>query len=99
MCFPRGAATPDVTIKLKLGDNMFGFCHRKRGGHDCAEARSCGGEGCPISKEMLEAGLISLRRMKEGQKARIAHVQASGELGRRIRDMGLIPGAEVEVEV
>ena len=39
---------------------------------------------------MLEAGLISLRRMKEGQKARIAHVQASGELG-------LIPGAEVEV--
>ena len=98
MCFPRGAATPDVTIKLKLGDNMFGFCHRKRGGHDCAEARSCGGEGCPISKEMREAGLISLRRMKEGQKARIAHVQASGELGRRIRDMGLIPGAEVEVE-
>ena len=52
---------------------------------------------CPISKEMLEAGLISLRRTKEGQKARIAHVQASGELGRRIRDMGLIPGAEVEV--
>ena len=44
---------------------------------------------------MLEAGLISLRRMKEGQKARIAHVQASGELGRRIRDMGLIPGVEV----
>ena len=87
MCFSRGAATPDVTIKLKLGDNMFGFCHRKRGGHDCAEARSCGGEGCPISKEMREAGLISLRRMKEGQKARIAHVQASSELGRRIRGM------------
>ena len=97
MCFPRGAAAPDVTIKLKLGDYMFGFCHRKRGEHDCAEARSCGGEGCPISKEMREAGLISLRRMKEGQKARIAHVQASGELGRRIRDMGLIPGAAVEV--
>ena len=96
MRLPRGAA-PDVTIKLKPGDSMFGFCHRKRGEHDCAEARSCGGEGCPISKEMLEAGLISLRRMKEGQKARIAHVQASGELGRRIRDMGLIPGAEVEV--
>ena len=71
-------------------------CHGA-GGHDCAEARACGGEGWPISKEMLEAGLISLRRMKEGQKARIAHVQASGELGRRIRDMGLIPGAEVEV--
>ena len=35
--------------------------------------------------------------MPAWQKARIAHVQASGELGRRIRDMGLIPGAEVEV--
>lgn len=91
MCFPRGAAAPDVTIKLKLGDNMFGFCHRKRGEHDCAEARSCGGEGCPISKEMREAGLISLRRMKEGQKARIAHVQASGELGRAHSGHGAHP--------
>lgn len=51
----------------------------------------------PSPRRCREAGLISLRRMKEGQKARIAHVQASGELGRRIRDMGLIPGAEVEV--
>ena len=90
----RNASEDEVAHLL---DNMFGFCHRKRGEHDCAEARSCGGEGCPISKEMREAGLISLRRMKEGQKARIAHWQASGELGRRIRDMGLIPGAEVEV--
>ncbi|MEG2140554.1 MAG: FeoA family protein [Bilophila sp.] len=35
--------------------------------------------------------------MQQGQKARIARVQARGELGRRIRDMGLIPGTEVEV--
>ena len=47
-----------MTIKLKPGDSMFGFCHRKRGEHDCAEARSCGGEGCPISKEMQDAGLV-----------------------------------------
>ena len=40
---------------------------------------------------------IGLRQMQAGQKARIAHVQASGELGRRIRDMGLIPGTDVEV--
>ena len=78
---------------------MFGFCHRHRGENGCEGPCSCGGEGCPVSHEMESAGLISLRRMKEGQRARIAHVQASGELGRRIRDMGLIPGAEVEVEV
>lgn len=40
---------------------------------------------------------ISLRRLEVGQKARIAGVQAEGELGRRIRDMGIIPGTEVEV--
>ncbi len=40
---------------------------------------------------------ISMRRLLVGQKAIIAAIEAQGELGRRIRDMGLIPGAEVEV--
>lgn len=40
---------------------------------------------------------ISLRKLALGQKAVIAAVSAEGELGRRIRDMGLMPGAEVEV--
>lgn len=40
---------------------------------------------------------ISLRDLKEGQKAVIAAILATGELGRRIRDMGLMPGAEIEV--
>jgi len=40
---------------------------------------------------------INLRKIKVGQKARIAGVSAKGELGRRIRDMGLLPGAEIEV--
>jgi len=40
---------------------------------------------------------ISLRMLKVGGKARIARVQAEGELGRRIRDMGLVTGAQVEV--
>ena len=40
---------------------------------------------------------VSLRGIQKGQKVRIADVSADGELGRRIRDMGLIPGAEVEV--
>lgn len=41
--------------------------------------------------------ILPLRELKVGQKARIYTVSASGELGRRIRDMGLIPGAEVEI--
>ncbi|WP_243312764.1 FeoA family protein [Fundidesulfovibrio agrisoli] len=38
-----------------------------------------------------------LRSLKVGDKAIIAQVNAEGELGRRIRDMGLVPGAEVEI--
>lgn len=84
---------------------MFGFCHRHRGNHEDEDRREqeCRRKGeadcgtCPVLTGLEGEGLISLRCMKQGQKARIAHVQASGELGRRIRDMGLIPGAEVEV--
>ncbi|MFO7595981.1 MAG: FeoA family protein, partial [Desulfocurvibacter africanus] len=38
-----------------------------------------------------------LRSLKVGQKAVVRSVKASGELGRRIRDMGLVPGVTVEV--
>lgn len=41
--------------------------------------------------------IISLRKMKLGQEGKIAKVDASGEVNRRIRDMGLIPGARVSV--
>lgn len=40
---------------------------------------------------------ISLRQMKVGQKGKIAKIDAMGEVNRRIRDMGLIPGAQVSV--
>ena len=39
---------------------------------------------------------ISLRLLAVGQKSVIREVAAEGELGRRIRDMGLLPGVEVE---
>ena len=39
----------------------------------------------------------SLRLLKVGQKAKITKVLAEGELGRRIRDMGLVVGAQLEV--
>lgn len=41
--------------------------------------------------------VIPMRELQVGQKARISAISAHGELGRRIRDMGLIPGADVEV--
>lgn len=40
---------------------------------------------------------VSLRSLAKGQKAVIASVTVDGELGRRIRDMGLVPGAAVQV--
>ena len=35
--------------------------------------------------------------MEEGQTATIASIAAEGEMGRRIRDMGLVPGVSVQV--
>jgi ferrous iron transport protein A len=38
-----------------------------------------------------------MRELKVGEKAKVVAITAIGELGRRIRDMGLVPGAELEV--
>ena len=40
---------------------------------------------------------MSLRKMAVNQKGCIKAVTASGEMGRRIRDMGLVPGTRVLV--
>lgn len=40
---------------------------------------------------------MCLRKAKVNQKLKIKTVSAQGELGRRIRDLGLIPGTEVHV--
>ena len=41
--------------------------------------------------------IMNLRSLGMNEPARVAAVTAPGELGRRIRDMGLTPGAEVVV--
>ena len=41
---------------------------------------------------------IKLREMKENQTGVIESVNASGEMGRRIRDMGLIPGKTISIQ-
>lgn len=43
-------------------------------------------------------GKMKLRQMRVDQTGTIASVKAAGELGRRIRDMGLIPGKEIRVQ-
>jgi len=40
---------------------------------------------------------ILMRQMKDNQSGRITAVKANGELGRRIRDMGLVPGATIKI--
>ena len=40
---------------------------------------------------------ISLRSLRVGDEATIAAISAEGEMGRRIRDMGLINGATITV--
>jgi ferrous iron transport protein A len=40
---------------------------------------------------------VNLRQMRVDQHGTIKTVGAQGELGRRIRDMGLVPGTEVTI--
>nr|WP_319526391.1 FeoA family protein [uncultured Desulfosarcina sp.] len=39
-----------------------------------------------------------MRNMQVDQTGTIASVKVGGELGRRIRDMGLVPGAQIKIQ-
>jgi len=41
---------------------------------------------------------INMRNMHDNQTGTIASIKVSGELGRRLRDMGLVPGTEIKVQ-
>lgn len=41
---------------------------------------------------------LPLKELKPGQKGKILTVRSEGELAKRIADMGITPGAMVEVE-
>ena len=41
---------------------------------------------------------INMRQMDDNQMGTIASIKVSGELGRRIRDMGLVPGTEIKIQ-
>jgi ferrous iron transport protein A len=42
--------------------------------------------------------IVKLRQMQVNQTGTIVSVKGAGELGRRIRDMGLVPGKEIKVQ-
>ncbi len=39
-----------------------------------------------------------MRQMQKNQSGTISAIRADGELGRRIRDMGLVPGASITIK-
>ena len=41
---------------------------------------------------------IPMRKMKDNQEGTIRVVKARGEMGRRIRDMGLVPGTKIKIQ-
>lgn len=41
---------------------------------------------------------MKMRRMQKGQSGRICAISAHGELGRRIREMGLVPGTAITIQ-
>jgi ferrous iron transport protein A len=41
---------------------------------------------------------IKLREMHDNQAGTIARIKVGGELGRRMRDMGLVPGTEIKIQ-
>jgi len=42
--------------------------------------------------------VINLRQMKVNQTGQIVAIKVTGELGRRLRDMGLTKGAEIRIQ-
>ena len=41
---------------------------------------------------------INMRKMHDNQAGIISSIKVTGELGRRIRDMGLVPGTEIKIQ-
>ncbi|WP_461833915.1 FeoA family protein [Desulfothermus sp.] len=46
---------------------------------------------------MEQTNYKTIRQLKVNQRAKILEIRANGELGRRIRDMGIVPGVELMV--
>lgn len=42
--------------------------------------------------------IINMRRMSDNQKGIIKKISAKGEMGRRIREMGLVPETAIQIQ-
>jgi len=42
--------------------------------------------------------IINLRKMKVNETGTVSAIKTRGELGRRIRDMGIVPGTEIKIQ-
>lgn len=42
--------------------------------------------------------LLKMREMQVNQKGVVKKVATGGEMGRRIREMGLVPGTEIQIQ-
>ena len=41
---------------------------------------------------------INMRQMSDNQAGTIAAIKVAGDLGRRIRDMGMVPGTDIQIQ-
>ncbi len=54
---------------------------------------------CPTFFDMdIAMARMPLRQMQKNQSGTITAVKVGGELGRRIREMGLVPGTEIIIQ-
>lgn len=42
--------------------------------------------------------VVNMRNMSDNQAGTITAVKVAGDLGRRLRDMGLVPGTEIKIQ-
>lgn len=76
--------------------------HNKNARHACCQAQKQEKHPLDSSSPLQQhrknnMRTINLRQMQIGETATVTAIAAQGELGRRIRDMGLVPGATVEI--
>jgi DtxR family Mn-dependent transcriptional regulator len=76
------------------------YCHHGERAEDCEQCISlCLDEVRQKKQESAEGGTtVALMDVKPGQKARIVKIKGRGSTNKRIVDMGVEPGAMIEVE-
>ena len=53
----------------------------------------------PLSKEYgFMKKIINMRQMSDNQKGVIKKISAKGEMGRRVREMGLVPETPIQIQ-